>query len=119
MSKVISRRSAAPGRAVAVLLACGLMGAAVAQAGAAGNAPASFLLARDGFMVSAASRGGEVRFVEIESRRGEECRLRNPWGEAAVALTRDGRPASELSGSLLRFQTKKGEVVALAPRGRR
>jgi hypothetical protein len=41
---------------------------------------ASFrLLARGGFLVSAAVREGRVEFVEIESRRGETCRLRNPW----------------------------------------
>ena len=42
---------------------------------------ASFrLLARGGFLVTAAVRKGEVEFVEVESRLGEECRLRNPWG---------------------------------------
>ena len=42
---------------------------------------ASFrLLARGGFLVTAAIRKGEVELVEIESRLGEECRLRNPWG---------------------------------------
>ena len=42
---------------------------------------ASFrLLARGGFLVTSSSRKGEVEFVEVESRLGEECRLRNPWG---------------------------------------
>ena len=42
---------------------------------------ASFrLLARGGFLVTSSIRNGEVEFVEIESRLGEECRLRNPWG---------------------------------------
>ncbi len=42
---------------------------------------ASFrLLARGGFLVTSSIRGGEVEFVEIESRLGEECGLRNPWG---------------------------------------
>ena len=42
---------------------------------------ASFrLLARGGFLVTSSIRKGEVEFVEVESRLGEECRLRNPWG---------------------------------------
>ena len=42
---------------------------------------ASFrLLARGGFLVTSSIRNGEVEFVEIESRLGEGCRLRNPWG---------------------------------------
>jgi hypothetical protein len=73
------------------------------------------LLARGGFLVTAAVRGGETQAVAIESRLGEECRIRNPWGEAPVALTRDGIPAGELSGGLLRFAMRKGEAAALTP----
>jgi len=72
--------------------------------------------ARGGFLVTSAMRGGKVPFVELQAVADLECCLRNPWGEAAVALTRDGKPAGELSGGLLRFPMKKGEVAALAPR---
>ncbi len=37
------------------------------------------LLARGGFLVTAASDANGVVFIEIESRLGEVCRLRNPW----------------------------------------
>ena len=40
------------------------------------------LLARGGFLVSSAIRNGAVAFVDVESRRGERCRLRNPWESA-------------------------------------
>jgi len=49
------------------------------------------LLARGGFLVTAAIRGGEIQEAEIESRRGEECRLRNPWPAPCRVETGDGR----------------------------
>ncbi|MCU0977881.1 MAG: hypothetical protein MUF25_01800, partial [Pirellulaceae bacterium] len=66
---------------------------------------ASFrLLARGGFLVSSEIQKGRVQFVEIESRLGEECRLRNPWaGPCGVSEINGG--GRELAGELLRFQT--------------
>ena len=64
---------------------------------------ASFrLLARGGFLVTSAIRAGEVELVEIESRLGEECRLRNPWGGTCI-LTRlgAGEGESAADGSVL------------------
>jgi hypothetical protein len=75
------------------------------------------LSARGGFLVTSAMRGGKIPFVDLKAVAGVECRLRNPWGEAAVALTRDGKPAGEIGGSLLRFPMAKDEVVVLVPRG--
>ena len=37
------------------------------------------LLARGGFLVGSTIRDGQVGFIEIESRLGQTCRLRNPW----------------------------------------
>jgi hypothetical protein len=77
---------------------------------------ASFrLLARGGFLVSSEIRNGEVEFVEIESRLGEYCRLRNPWG-AECLLTEVGGPSRKLSGELLYFPTKAGKRYRLSPR---
>jgi len=69
---------------------------------------ASFrLLARGGFLVSSEVKKGRVQFVEIESRLGEECRLRNPWGRTCVVSEMNGG-GRELAGELLRFQTAAG-----------
>jgi hypothetical protein len=77
------------------------------------------LLARGGLLVSASIRGGRVGFVELLSQAGAECRLRNPF-DGPVTLYRDGRKAEALSGTMLRFPTRKGErVVALAANARR
>lgn len=78
---------------------------------------ASFrLLTRGGFVVSSAMHEGEVKAVEIESRRGEVCRLRNPWGMACT-LSEAGGVEQELEGELLRFETEAGGRYRLWPAG--
>jgi hypothetical protein len=77
---------------------------------------ASFrLLVRGGFLVSSEMKEGKVTFVEIESRLGEECRLRSPW-EAECLLTEVGEPSRQLAGALLHFPTKTGKRYHLSPR---
>jgi hypothetical protein len=71
---------------------------------------ASFkLLARGGFLVTASIKGGVVESVELESQAGAECRLRNPWREAAIV---GGR---RMTGSLLTFPTRKGDRIRVVP----
>lgn len=71
------------------------------------------LLARGGFVVKAAVAGGVVKLVSLESQAGAICQMRNPWGARVVRLTRDGKKAESLSGSLLRFSTHRGEEITL------
>jgi hypothetical protein len=71
---------------------------------------ASFrLLARGAFLVSASMKSGRVEFVELESLAGSECRLRNPWDDTAML---NGK---RMTGSLLRFPTRKGERIRVTP----
>ncbi len=56
------------------------------------------LLARGNFLVRASIRGGRVQGVEIESKSGGECVVRNPW-----------------SGAIQRFSTAKGQKIVLKP----
>jgi len=79
---------------------------------------ASFqLLVRGGFLVSSATRDGEVELVEIQSRRGETCRLRNPWGRPCEISDMDGE-AQVLPGDILQFDTKPGKVYRVLPKTR-
>jgi hypothetical protein len=76
---------------------------------------ASFrLLARGGFLVNSEIKKGKVGFVDIESRLGEECRLRNPWGSDCL-LVEDGGPSLRLSGGILQFATKANKRYHLSP----
>jgi hypothetical protein len=69
------------------------------------------LRARGGFVVSATQRRGQISRLEIRSEAGALCRLRNPWGDGAVTLVRDGKNTEAVSGSLLTFPTRVGERV--------
>ncbi len=75
------------------------------------------LLARGGFLVASSMRDGKVAFVEIESRMGSICRLRNPWPGESATLYRDWRRGEELDGGLLEFPTNRGETILVVPRG--
>ena len=63
------------------------------------------LLARGGFLVTSKWRGGSTRFVEIVSRVGETCRIRNPWNQPCILVDADGG-RSELSGPVIQFATR-------------
>ncbi len=76
------------------------------------------LFARGGFVVTAAIRSGEVQTVEILSRRGEECRIRNPWPRPCRVTTSQGKPVphSVDDGGLLVFQTERGVGYRIEPK---
>ena len=78
---------------------------------------ASFrLLARGGFLVTATFRHSEVAFVELESRLGETCQLRNPWKDPCL-VTELGGDTKELEGEILRFDTERGKRYRVLPKG--
>ncbi len=75
------------------------------------------LLARGGFVVSAAQVDGRIPLVEITSPRGGTLRLANPWGSRALTAHRNGRKAEDLQGPVVSLDTAAGESVVLVPRG--
>jgi len=76
------------------------------------------LLGRGAFLVSCSMRNGHIDFVEILPQAGGECRLRNPWSDqVTVTLYRDGIIWNEMRGSLLRFDTHKGQRIVVVPKG--
>jgi len=75
------------------------------------------LLARGGFIVSAAQQNGRVPLVEVLSQRGGEFRLVNPWTARGATVYRDGRKAEDIAGATIRVKTVPAERVALVPRG--
>lgn len=75
------------------------------------------LLARGAFLVTSAMRHGEIEFVEVKSQAGEKCRVANPWPSHDVTLYRNGKAGGSVSGPQIEFETAKGEVVLLAPKG--
>jgi hypothetical protein len=77
---------------------------------------ASFrLLARGGCLVTSARGDGKVAFVEIESRLGETCRLRNPWS-VACQVTEIGGETRVIDGDVLTFDTASGKRYRVVPK---
>jgi Domain of unknown function (DUF5703) len=75
------------------------------------------LLARGGFIVSAARQGGTVPLVEVVSPLGGPLRLANPWGEQPVTVFRNGRSAGDRAGAIVTVDTSPNETIVLVPRG--
>jgi hypothetical protein len=75
------------------------------------------LLARGAFLVSSSMKDGQIGFVEIRSRAGGECRIRNPWPNTTIRLSRNGKESAEMSGSLLVFKANKDEIVQVVSKG--
>ncbi len=75
------------------------------------------LLARGGFLVTSSIRAGGVEFVEIESRLGGRCQLRNPWGASCLVVDAAGA-AREVGGDIIRFDTTRGGHYRILPKGK-
>jgi hypothetical protein len=76
---------------------------------------ASFrLLARGGFLVFSESEAGRVTRVEIESRLGEDCRIRNPWSGRCAVRDASGI-LQECEGDVVVFATERGGKYSLLP----
>jgi len=72
------------------------------------------LLARGGFLVASRRTSGEVEFIEIESRLGETCWLRNPWEGPCRIQEIDG-PSWQLAGEIVHFDTAPGRRYVVSP----
>ena len=75
------------------------------------------LSARGGFLVTSSSAREAVEFIEVLSRAGQECQVRNPWGEGAIDLYRKGTRAETLRGSMVTFATQRDETIVMVPAG--
>jgi len=74
------------------------------------------LLARGGFEVRSRHTSGSVEFIELHSRLGEACRLRNPWGGRCLVEAAAG-PARETEDDVIVLETAAGGHYAVTPVG--
>ena len=65
-----------------------------------------------GFLISAKRENYATSKVEISSQLGGALKLANPWGEAKVNLTCDGK-TSTLSGKVLSIALPKGKTACI------
>ena len=69
------------------------------------------------FLVSSAIRNAVVHHVVLESEKGRECRLLNPWPGKPVMVHRAGGAVERMSGKEIVLQTAPGESLVLVPEG--
>jgi hypothetical protein len=81
------------------------------------NRPARFgrLRTHGAFLVSSELQDGEVKSLVIESEKGRECKLLNPWPGRRLVLQRNGREAETLGGEIIQFNTQATERIAIHP----
>ena len=69
------------------------------------------------FLVSSDIDNGLVQYVIIESQKGRDCKILNPWPDKQVTLYRNGEDAQKVTGKSLFFKTEHGEKLLLVPEG--
>jgi hypothetical protein len=69
------------------------------------------------FLVSSAIENGRIQYVSIESEKGRDCRILNPWAGKEIQVYRNGEKFQTLGGEELLFKTQKGERFILLPEG--
>jgi hypothetical protein len=69
------------------------------------------------FLVSSEYRDREVRHVVIQSEKGRDCTVQNPWPGKTVALYRKGVKTETTSAVRFTFKTAPGERIVLLPDG--
>jgi hypothetical protein len=72
------------------------------------------LLARGGTLVTSAQQDGKVLAVKLAPKMAGTIHLKNPWGRAAVKVTR-GDSTETLNGEILTVSTMPGEVIRINP----
>ena len=65
------------------------------------------------FLVDSELRDGEVQYVRIESERGRDCVVVNPWPGRPAIVLRAGRAEWGVEGERFFVETAPGEVVLL------
>lgn len=77
------------------------------------DASFSNLRAYGAFLVSSSLQNGRIGFVKLTSEKGKVCKMENPWKGNTVQLWRNGKPAEQLSGNVLEFQTTPEESIEM------
>ena len=83
------------------------------------NQKASFYRLRTfgAFLVSSKIENEIVRYIILESEKGKNCTIVNPWSNKKITLYRDGKIAETITGNIITFATKAGELITIVPEG--
>ena len=88
-----------------------------------GWTPAFKLLARGAFIVTSKMKDdGSIPGVQIESLKGNTCKIVNPWGEQAISVLKTKNKNLRvnhkiINNNCIEFQTEEGESYLIIPQG--
>ena len=68
------------------------------------------------FKVSASLERGVVGSIRIESLKGRDCTVENPWPGGIARLVRGDGTEEEMAGARFTFPTRPGEVLVIRPK---
>lgn len=77
------------------------------------NASFGTLRADGAFLVSAELKAGEISRVMIDSEKGRECTILNPWPGKPVQVLRNGKLSETVQGERFTLKTAEGVVLEL------
>lgn len=69
------------------------------------------------FLVSSSVENGDIKYAVIESEKGRECNILNPWQGRKIIIYKDGNESKIPSGKVLRIDTEPGDKFIIAPEG--
>ena len=75
------------------------------------------LRARGSFLVSSELRDGLIQYVQIQSERGRDCVIQNPWPGRPWFVQRLDKSPQSIRGDRVRLVTHPGETLQLGPLG--
>jgi alpha-L-fucosidase 2 len=71
------------------------------------------LRAYGAFLVSSELAAGLVKSVTLESEKGRDCTVLNPWPGKTVVVMRNGQKSAQVAGTQFTLKTSAGERIEL------
>jgi len=69
------------------------------------------------FLVSSEIDNGDIKYIIVESEKGKECNILNPWQDEEITVSRNGNVKDIPPAEILSFETDPGDKIILAPEG--
>lgn len=67
------------------------------------------------FLISSEIENGDVKYIIVESEKGKNCKIHNPWPGKDIAIARDGQVNIFPSSDIIEFETQYEEKIIIAP----
>lgn len=69
------------------------------------------------FLISGEINNGDIKYIIVESEKGKECNILNPWQDEVITVSRNGNVKDIPPAEILSFETDPGDKIILAPEG--